>query len=192
MLTPEVMRGIERLLGVVIGGCSIYFGYRLFFLHASKGAENPADGSASLSLGSKLNFAMQRVAPGVFFALFGAVIVGSSMSARLETKSPSGGELKYVAPESLPAVERQGVKQRIAALNRVPGMLAPGVTPAEREELLRRLDEVKATLVNSIWDPAWGGDDKRTQFQFWVVAGAQGDSLELAEAIRTFREGEAR
>jgi hypothetical protein len=182
------MRGIERILGVVIGGCSIYFGYRLFL----QAAQHSAGGSATLSLGSKLSFAMQRVGPGVFFALFGAAIVGSAMSARLETKAPSGSELKYATPAALPEAERLGVRQRIAALNRVPGMLAPSVRPAEREELLRRLDEVKATLVSSIWDPAWGGEDKRTQFQFWVVAGARGDSLELAEAIRAFPEGEVR
>jgi hypothetical protein len=99
--------------------------------------------------------------------------------------------MKYAAPAALPEVEREGVKQRIGALNRVPAMLAPTVAPAQRDELLRRIDEVKGTLVNSIWDPAWGGDDKRTQFQYWVVAGAKGDSLELAEAIRMFREGES-
>ena len=190
MMTAEMMRGIERMLGVLIGGCSIYFGYRLFFLEASKRAAREAGGSASLSVGSKFSFAMQQVGPGVFFALFGALVVGSAMFTRLETKTPAGTEIKWAAPAALPEAEREGVKQRIGALNRVPGMLAPGVTPAQRDELLRRIDEVKGTLVNSIWDPAWGGDDKRTRFQYWVVTGAQGDSLELAEAIRMFREGE--
>ena len=191
MITVETMRGIERILGVLIGGCSIYFGYRLFFVLASTRAQNQASGSASLSIGSKFSFAMQQVGPGVFFALFGAIVVGSSMNARLETKAPSGAELKFATSPTLPEAEREGVKQRIAALNRVPGMLASSVSSAQREELRLRIGEIKAMLVNSIWDPAWGGEDKRTEFQYWVVQGAQGDSLELAEAIRLFREGES-
>ena len=70
-----VLRMLERLLVVGFGGMSIYFGYKLFF-HLPHQADHK--GKLDL-LGMKI--VMSRVAPGIFFLAFGAVILLSNLSS---------------------------------------------------------------------------------------------------------------
>lgn len=66
--TTEWGRALERLLVVMFGGLAMYYGFKLFYLVSSHDGELSAKGST-------WQFRMVRVGPGVFFALFGTVIV---------------------------------------------------------------------------------------------------------------------
>jgi hypothetical protein len=54
---------------VAAGTVCIYFGYRLFYISQEK------QGDLQLKIGSELDLKLRNVAPGVFFALFGAGIL---------------------------------------------------------------------------------------------------------------------
>ena len=68
------MRGIERLVIVLIGGMAIYLGYRLFLAVKAE-----AEGEAKISLPHDVTVMVSRVGPGVFFALFGSMVVIASL-----------------------------------------------------------------------------------------------------------------
>jgi hypothetical protein len=73
------LRALERLTAVAIGGLAIYLGYRLFMAADLRPHPRAGDlGSATMSLPGKITLAVTRVGPGVFFALFGTLVVGGS------------------------------------------------------------------------------------------------------------------
>ena len=73
-MEPIIFRAVERIVAVVIGGLSVYLGYRLF-LHIPEQKE----GEGKIDLPGGISIFVTRVGPGVFFALFGAVIVAFSV-----------------------------------------------------------------------------------------------------------------
>lgn len=77
-LDPILFRGVERLITVIFGGLSIYWGFRLFDRVYQTSGELEAKG-ASFSIN------LRKVGPGVFFALFGMAIMVSSLTAKLDT-----------------------------------------------------------------------------------------------------------
>lgn len=84
MLELAWIRGAERLLVVCFGGMSIYLGYRLFFIAASnRGSLDAAIKDWKLS--------SKNLAPGVFFSLFGMVVLSLALSnsLSLESSQPS-------------------------------------------------------------------------------------------------------
>jgi hypothetical protein len=77
-LTPELLRMFERELIVVGGILAIYLGYRLFYL-----AHIPQESSGKIK--TKLfEFAAAKVGPGVFFAAFGAWVLYTGMTTRID------------------------------------------------------------------------------------------------------------
>ena len=66
-------RAVERNLVVLIGGACIYMGWRLFY--AASQEHSKGEFSADLA---HVKVSLKRVAPGVFFAAFGAAVVGTS------------------------------------------------------------------------------------------------------------------
>lgn len=90
-----VLRALERLIAVAIGGLSIYLGYRLFSAVRATG-----EGSAEVKLPGDVTVMLSRVAPGVFFALFGALVVGASlvspMSYSEQASRTAGGQIEQV------------------------------------------------------------------------------------------------
>lgn len=80
------IRGAERLLIVAFGGMSIYLGYRLFFVAAtSRGALDASVKDWKLST--------RNLAPGIFFSLFGMVVLSSALSNTLAIKQAQPGAL---------------------------------------------------------------------------------------------------
>ena len=63
-----IIRGVERILIVVAGIICIYLGYLLFV----KGVSGEASIKAQKS---NVKFQLSNAAPGIFFALFGALIL---------------------------------------------------------------------------------------------------------------------
>ncbi len=68
----ETIRGIERLVIVIFAGASIFLGWNLFRV----GVVDPQ--SASFS-GQGYKFTLQKAGPGIFFALFGSVVLSVAL-----------------------------------------------------------------------------------------------------------------
>ena len=71
-VTTEILRMIERLLVVGFGGMAIFLGYRLFF-HLP----HTSDHKGEITLPG-IKVVLSRVAPGIFFLIFGSYILINS------------------------------------------------------------------------------------------------------------------
>ena len=97
----ETIRGFERILIVLFGGVSIVLGWNLF----REGVVLPQ--SASLE-GTGWNISLQRVGPGVFFALFGAYVLVSGLENALYIPGASPGVRQKERGEMTNAQPNQG------------------------------------------------------------------------------------
>ena len=86
-MDPLLFRSIERIVSVLIGGLSIFLGYRLF-----SSVRGQSDGKGTFKFPMHTSGVLTKVGPGVFFALFGAVAPRSSGRSRKNdpTRSISG------------------------------------------------------------------------------------------------------
>jgi len=92
------LRMLERILAVLIGGGSIYLGYRLFF-HIPDDSNH--QGRLELP-GMKL--VLTKVGPGIFFAVFGCIVLVYSLLKPVEIKSQrteKQGETEGIAKSSV-------------------------------------------------------------------------------------------
>lgn len=79
-----VMRFVERLI-VVLGAClALYCGYKLFLAMPSR-----EHGAGQLDLPGGVSIHISRVGPGVFFSLFGAVILAMSFHYGVAMEIPA-------------------------------------------------------------------------------------------------------
>jgi hypothetical protein len=206
-------RALERLAAVIIGGMAIYLGYRLFLAIQTGG-----EGKAEVSLPGDVTIMISRVGPGVFFALFGTIIVaasfyyaisysetaqatpqGTTTVRQLSGIGPSAGtaapERTAVAnaaarDEEAVVAERLRLRQEIEFLNRAPDLLRPGLNDGQREEIARHLREIKLRLMQSVWGDDWG--DPRA-FRDWAENGPEpADGKGFREARGFYDAGEAR
>lgn len=165
-----IFRMVERILGVLIGGVLIYFGYRLFLSLAGKGGRDRGAGEFSFAGGNKLK--LSKVGPGVFFALFGAGLIVFSLvkpvsltvSPRAaKSSAPKSGvvaasEFKFVGAVSVPETDqdrerlRAETQQDILALNRA----LDGADAAGRPGLERAVSRAKFALMEPLWGEDWG------------------------------------
>ena len=175
-----ILRMVERILGVLIGGVLIYFGYRLFLSLAGKRGRESGSGSFSFAGGNKIK--LSKVGPGIFFALFGAgLIVFSLVKSVSLTVSPRGvkngsgpkpgviaaSEYKFVGAVTIPETDEDRVRMRaetqqdIVAMNR-----ALDSTNADgRPELERAVSRAKLALMEPLWADDWG---EPADFRDWL------------------------
>ncbi len=185
-----VWRAVERLLAVLIGGGSIYLGFRLFM-------ELPrlsTDGEGKVELPGGISIYVSRVGPGVFFALFGTALVGLSFVSVLDFKwGGSGQETVQLAAAETPAaavrvsyvsgevgdtqvsLERETLLRDLRTLRALEQALSEsaGGQPfalgqAATVKTLIALPRIKRTMLHSVWDDGWG--DYQT-FATWVRDG---------------------
>ena len=78
-MDPIIMRMIERLLGVILGGLSIILGFFLFKLIPH---QTDSEGKFIFPGGS---VHLTRTGPGIFFALFGCLIIFWSFTNPIKT-----------------------------------------------------------------------------------------------------------
>lgn len=71
LILTIVTRSVERLLVVLAGALAIYLGCRLFI-----DMPNAERGSGKANLPGGISIFLSRVGPGVFFSLFGAIVIG--------------------------------------------------------------------------------------------------------------------
>ena len=87
-MTIEILRSVERLLGVIIAGLCIYLGFRLFLALPKK-----SDSTGKLVLPGGLNVYLSRIGPGAFFALFGCALVVMSFKQAITVQRTSSTDV---------------------------------------------------------------------------------------------------
>jgi hypothetical protein len=103
-------RAFERPLITSLCGMSIYLGYRLFRL----GILDAQEGTIA-SYGWKVN--LEKVGPGVFFALFGAIGLTVSILRNVKIDMSDGNGRPTASVSSLTSADTQLVRSEIRALN---------------------------------------------------------------------------
>jgi len=185
-----LMRMTERLLGLLAGALCVVLGYRLFINLPEK-----TDASGKVVLPGGISIWLSRVGPGVFFALFGAAIVGYSFastvkvtteqaSPSVKTSSGTIGQMPAISRQEIAAMsDRSGGPSRgevreqqltvlrgaMADLNATIVRLARDAVPPERDRLIGGLQTTKMLLLKGWWDPAWGDP---ARLQSWINSGA--------------------
>jgi hypothetical protein len=184
-----MMRSLERILVVAVGGLSIYLGYRLFRHIPSR-----TDGHGRVILPGGISIFLTRVGPGTFFALFGAIVVAMSFafpvqysrfseesgpsnqtSVTMRTEKMTQETTSGFAPapagdrgaeEAAPQARRAALADKMALLNAMTPRLAPEPDPVARQLRDGLLLGVKVDVMRQAWDAeAWGPFEA---FERWV------------------------
>jgi hypothetical protein len=136
-----LFRGAERILIMVLGGFCIYWGYKLFNIVIS---DISKDGELTAEHG-ETKISLRRVAPGVFFALFGATILSIGLFNPLNIKSDSSN-VSYLNPTEVPDQTKNKAVLTISAINQILYFqkFGPPKDPTEKS----RLDSALNTLTN--------------------------------------------
>jgi len=178
-MEPITFRAIERIIAVVIGGLCIYLGYRLF-LHIPEQKE----GEGKIILPGGISIFVTRVGPGVFFALFGAIIVAFSLYHSIVyfrnapyTGSPQSetayysGLTQHSLTDDTEKTDRRRRELRLEMefLNTLPSMLHSGLTEQQDRDFEYRSESIKLALMKTVWGSDWGEFD---EFEVWVESGA--------------------
>jgi hypothetical protein len=188
------MRMTERLLGLLAGALCVVLGYRLFINLPDK-----VDSSGKVVLPGGISIWLSRVGPGVFFALFGAAIVGYSFTSTVKatseqsaapattasgtTGSTTGQPAATIRQEIAARSDRAGGpaskevrEQQLTVLRGVMADLNAAIVrlerdaPApERERLIGGLQTAKMLLLKGNWEPGWGDP---LRLQSWINSGA--------------------
>jgi hypothetical protein len=195
LLTVIVLRSIERLIGVLIGGFLTWLGYRLFLDISTQ-----ADSTGKFSLPGGTAIHITRVGPGIFFSLFGTGIVLISFLLPVEYQGPSisvrspaverldhqtipdqhqtpeivhqtNGSYSGAAGPTAPTTEKSKQELRnlrraeIAVLNRLPQRLKTDLDPSERANFTVAIPKIKLAIMETLWADDWGDFTRFTQ---WV------------------------
>jgi hypothetical protein len=178
---PVLLRAVERIVAVVIGGLAIYFGYRLFLAVP----DARADGRAELSLAKDKRLLLTRIGPGTFFALFGTAVVLASYYFPITTGEGGyaglGAERPAAAPLDPPgaaAPEADVLRRSIALLN---------ATQDAEPALAPRVREAKLALMAGGWRSEWGDP---VEFPIWLDQDPRPPRPEFERALAVFEARE--
>jgi hypothetical protein len=213
-LIAVAARHLERLLIVLAGAGSIYLGYRMF-LAIPRATPDAETGEGKLELPGGVSIYVTRVGPGVFFALFGAVILGLGLhhGLSLEVREQRPGvvakdaasgtqagtvvierRLSSAVPTSASPqqqqAERTGALGTVGQLGRLATALdgpgGRGLVQQQRIDFGGALTDARLRLLAAVWDErAWG---PYAEFARWVQEGESGaPPARAAPAARAFR-----
>jgi hypothetical protein len=188
-MEPLTFRFIERILVVLIGGASIYFGYRLF-----SSVPGQSDGKGTFKFPMHTSVILTKVGPGVFFALFGTVAICIALLQPQVTTLPDGSKVSYagevMAASNARADGRALLRREIAVLNSTPGMLDRHIDEQDRDDVIRSLRRVKLLLMKPVWGGAGEGFGSFEEFESWVSGGETGPPPAGSnEAMALYRYG---
>ncbi len=203
--TAIALRSLERLLGILIGGLSIYLGYRLFMNLPAR-----REGEGQIKLWD-LSIVLSRVGPGVFFALFGALVVGLSLYHGVSVERVEGDAATGGAHSSNPlfradrfsglvgggatgldarADARALLRRDIAMLNNLSPKLRADLPPQDRAEVELAIPRIKFSLMEPLWPQGAAGWGDAGRFKAWLQAAApEPPPDEIAAAAAYFRYG---
>jgi hypothetical protein len=170
-----VLRALERLLGILIGGMLAWFGYKLFLDVPVK-----ADSSGSFKIPGGTEIKLTRIAPGVFFSLFGTVIVFVSFFQSVQLNpaqhvSSATPQADLVQASALPPrysgasatgnlqdTNRDNDlklrRQMVITLNKIPELLRADLDNLTKLDVEDELRHAKLSLMQSVWDSSSWGD----------------------------------
>jgi hypothetical protein len=195
-----MLRAVERILAVLIGGFAIYLGYLLFVRIPEQ-----REGEGKILFPWGLSIFVARVGPGVFFALFGAAVVGVSLYKGIVASLPGDAEqtsLQGSRPQviysGISEVKREGppvelVKARnrlrlqVEFLNGLPSRLKTDLSDTERREVAARSLEIKLMLMERVWGQDWGDLGR---LRLWAESGAEDPAPEPSDVVKYFRAGQ--
>lgn len=173
MLAVVLSRATERTLLVLIGGFAIYLGYKLF-LHIP-GADRS---EGKLALPGGVSIFLTRIGPGVFFALFGAGVIGYSVTRPVQYSVPLadgqpivfsgfGSTKREPAPTAEPRAAIAGPDTEIVVA-RLNGLLEDARQRLDAPalgELEAAVRSAKFAVILAGWKPEWGD---RTELARWA------------------------
>lgn len=205
--TVILLRYIERLFAVLIGGISIYLGYRLFLRVPDR-----REGESQIKLWD-LSIVMSRIGPGIFFALFGAAVVGLSLykgvivensrlrkpdatnaveASRQHTEHFSGMGTLNAAEVDRRADARALLKRDIAILNTFIPMLRADLPQQDRTQVVLAIPRIKFALMQPVWPLDQHGWSDPARFEAWLEdAEPMPPPADIAAAVEYFRYGAA-
>ncbi len=203
VLAGIIIIGIQHILTILVGMCSVYLGYRLF-LHMPKRRE----GETRLDLPGGVSILLSRVGPGTFFALFGAAMIVYSITKPLEVKDiaenvvTADGGNSIRRDRSLTGLGTANAAQttekatrfaipRAVIIGRLNAILAEAENTKSGSQLLDlqiAVKEAKLSLLREAWNSEWGDYDR---FHRWITErfgqGAPPEGLE--PAVQLYRTG---
>lgn len=197
------LRMVERLIDVMIGGGCVYLGYRLFITMPEK-----SDSEGKIVLPGGVSIWLSRVGPGIFFALFGVVLVGMSFKNAVETTSESRVPATSSAPTEITLVKHQAramggssdedglmAQQRLIEARKYltelngkwPRALRSDLPQDQMDNLILARDFAKRQILHAVWKSSWGNFEA---FEQWLREGAMmPPPLDLKEAAELYRAG---
>jgi hypothetical protein len=184
-MDPITWRFVERILAVAIGGMAIYLGYRLFVK-----VPESRDSQGRLVLPWNITIILSRVGPGVFFALFGALVVAYALHASVSfTRETIPSELGTASAEreifggmtptagNATAAARLSARSHIEFLNSLSLRLLPAsATESKKQNLKREITALKLAVMRPLWRRDVWGDF--AAFKDW----AEGDAADPVPA----------
>jgi hypothetical protein len=202
-MDPMMLRGAERLIAVLIGGMCIVLGFLLFLRISSE-----TDATGEIKLPGGISIMLSRVGPGVFFAAFGAALVGLSFyfTVKIDMAASPGGlagnpvasgtRQSYIGIGSEQTgrhdagdLARSQVRGKIATLNSIRAALRPDLSEIDRLRIAKALDDAKLALMTEVWWVQWG---ERHKFEDWLNSGgpAPPRTSPLGKALDFYQHGE--
>ncbi|WP_372723802.1 hypothetical protein [Immundisolibacter sp.] len=196
-LLIALMRPLERLLAVGIGGLSVYLGYRLFLSLPDR-----TDSQGQVILPGGVDVRLSRIGPGAFFALFGALVVGFALYQAVRVEVPAGtqvataasrpdksvqgvaskpspGVVSYagvgtaVVPSNVSESTLAELRRDLHDLSNLASALGQNADAAAREEAAISIEgltpKLRLALLQRSWAASWGDFGR---FDEWVRAGA--------------------
>jgi hypothetical protein len=191
-MDPLALRAVERIMAIVVGGLAIVLGYRLFLA-----VPEQRDGSGTFRLPWNITVGLARVGPGVFFALFGAAVVGYSLHGSMRITLGSGSGVNEVnAVGAMPVTsggrsvqaERLNLRGEIEFLNTLDRKLRVDLSDEDQRAVRAHTNELKLVVMKTVWASDWGD---MAAFREWTERGATGAppwGTELAAEF--FRSGQ--
>lgn len=173
MADPFVLRSIERLIAVLVGGLAIWLGFRLFLAIPDQRAE----GEAELSFSKDRRLLVTRIGPGTFFALFGTAIVVSSYFFEVRTRDYSGflaqgppalSSFSAEAAGSVGAAGRMPLEDAIVLigfLNEAEARLAEHTEAFEHNWDETQFRNARTAILLRAWQAEWGDPQGFAEWQ---------------------------
>jgi hypothetical protein len=205
MDTAILLRTIERLTAVLIGGLSIYLGYRLFLR-----VPEQHEGEGQFKLWD-VSIIMSRIGPGAFFALFGAAVVGLSIVkgivvADAQERGPKDSIAKTATPPDAHSKSYSGMgastadtadqradnrallRRDIAILNNFLPKLRADLAEQDRTQVELAIPRIKFALMRPMWDESTPGWGEPARFEAWLKdAEPDPPPADIAAAVEYFR-----
>jgi hypothetical protein len=172
-MDPITLRFIERIVSVVIGGLAIFLGYRLFLK-----VPTTQDSQGKFVLPWNISIVLTRIGPGVFFALYGAIIVAYALHQSVTfTREPvpaTAGttvaekqDFRGVGPSAgVDAAALLRARMQIAFLSQAQRSLSKDASDAEKLSINTQVTALKLAIMESLWQrDAWGDP---AAFRLWA------------------------